>query len=82
MRLRATLVNLATQEAVAQETFSTERPAAPDAAGAAAALAQASRDVLRRVLDWARQNVKNGAAPLPMPRGDSDEYTLQQNRPA
>lgn len=60
--IRAILVDLATRNVVAQATFRTQRPAPPNASGAAAALAQASRELLDNVLDWVAQNLKNSTA--------------------
>ena len=62
IRIRATLVNLSNSTLHAQRTFSVERPAAPDAEGAARALAQAADAVIESLLEWTTQdlNLKAG----------------------
>lgn len=62
LRARATLVDRRTREVVAQRTFSMERDAPPNAAGAAAALAESSAGFIENLLDWVAQNLKNGGA--------------------
>ncbi len=57
--IRASLVDLGTHDVQAQATFQRERQAAPNASGAAAALADASRELLDNVLDWTAQKLKN-----------------------
>ena len=59
--LRASLINLNTRALHAQRTFSAERPAAPNAAGAAQALAAASDAVVEDLVAWTAgvtQNLK------------------------
>ncbi len=62
IRIRAILVNLSNSTLHAQRTFSVERPAAPDAEGAARALAQAADAVIESLLEWTTQdlNLKAG----------------------
>jgi len=60
IRIRVTLVNLSSRNLQAQRTFSVEQPAAPDADGAARALAQAADAVIESLLVWATQNLKAG----------------------
>lgn len=60
IRLRVTLVNLSTRALHAQRTFSVEQAAAPDAEGAARALAQAADAVIESLLEWAALNLKAG----------------------
>jgi cholesterol transport system auxiliary component len=79
-RVRASVVNLAARTVEAQKTFRTEQPAAPNAAGAAAALAQASHVLIDNVLDWAAQNLKN--KPPRQTGGYTGEHTLQQDHQA
>lgn len=62
VRARATLVDRGTREIVAQRTFSVEREAAPNAEGAASALAASSTDLIENLLDWVAQNLKNSGA--------------------
>ena len=57
-RLRASLINLNTRALHAQRTFSVERPAAPNAPGAAQALAAAGDAVIEELVVWAAQNLK------------------------
>ena len=57
-RLRASLIDQNTRALHAQRTFSAERPAAPNAAGAAQALAAASDAVIEELVAWAVQNIK------------------------
>lgn len=58
-RLRASLINQSTRALHAQRTFSTERPAAPSAPGAAQALAVASDAVIEVLVMWPGQSIKN-----------------------
>jgi ABC-type uncharacterized transport system, auxiliary component len=58
-RVRATLVDRANGSIVAQHTFSVDKNAAPNAAGAASALAESSIELVENLLDWAAQNLKN-----------------------
>lgn len=60
IRMRVTLVNLSNRALLAQRTFSMEQPAAPDAEGAARALAQATDAVIESLLEWTRLNLKAG----------------------
>lgn len=60
IRLRVTLVNLSTRALHAQRTFSVEQTAAPDAEGAARALAQAADAVIESLLEWTTLNLKAG----------------------
>lgn len=62
VRARATLVGTATRDIVAQRTFTVERAAPPDAAGAAAVLAQCTAEFIENLLDWVAQNLKNTRA--------------------
>jgi cholesterol transport system auxiliary component len=58
VRARATLVGVADRKLRAQRSFSIERPAAPDAPGAAAALADAGDALIEELLLWAAQALK------------------------
>ena len=60
IRLRVTLVNLSTRALHAQRTFSVEQAAAPDAEGAARALAQAADAVIESLLEWVTLNLNAG----------------------
>jgi cholesterol transport system auxiliary component len=62
VRVRASLVDLASRSLLAQRGFALERAApAADAAGAARGLAQASDELIERILDWAKERL--AAAP-------------------
>jgi cholesterol transport system auxiliary component len=52
VRLRASLIDLATRALHAQKSFSMERPAAPNAPGAAQSLAAASDAVVEDLVAW------------------------------
>lgn len=58
VRLRASLIDLNTRALRAQKSFSVERPAAPNAPGAAQALAAASDAVVEELAAWAAQSLK------------------------
>ncbi len=58
VRLRASLIDLTTRALHAQRSFSAERPAVPNAPGAAQALAVASDAVVEDVLSWVAQSLK------------------------
>ncbi len=58
VRLRASLINLTTRALHAQKSFSVERPAAPNAPGAAQSLAAASDAVVDELVAWAAQSLK------------------------
>jgi cholesterol transport system auxiliary component len=58
VRLRASLIDLTTRALHAQRSFSVERPAAPNAPGAAQALAAASDAVVEELAAWAAQSLK------------------------
>ena len=58
VRLRASLINLATRALHAQKSFSVERPAAPNAPGAAQSLAAASDALVEELVAWAAQSLK------------------------
>jgi cholesterol transport system auxiliary component len=60
VRARATLVAVADRKLRAQRSFSVERAAAPDAPGAAAALAEAGDAFVEELLVWAAQALKSG----------------------
>lgn len=62
-RVRATLVDKASRNIVARHTFSAGKNAAPNAAGAASALAESSIQLVENLLDWAAQNLKNTRNP-------------------
>ncbi len=62
VRARATLVEAAARRVVAQHTFDIGREAAPDAAGAASALAGTTDELVENLLDWVAQNLKNTGA--------------------
>ena len=57
-RLRATLIDMNTRALRAQKTFVSERPAAPNAAGAAQALGAAADAVVDDIATWAQQQLK------------------------
>lgn len=57
-RLRASLIDQNTRTLHAQRTFTVERPAAPNAPGAAQALAAASDAVIEELVTWAGQSIK------------------------
>ena len=57
-RLRATLIDMSTRALRAQKTFVSERPAAPNAAGAAQALGAAADAVVDDIATWAQQQLK------------------------
>jgi ABC-type uncharacterized transport system auxiliary subunit len=50
-------VRLADRTLRAQRSFLVQRPAAPDAAGAAAALAEASDALIQELLAWTAENL-------------------------
>ncbi len=56
VRLRASLIGLDTRALLAQRTFSVERPAAPNAPGAAQALAAASDAIVEELVAWATRS--------------------------
>lgn len=58
VRLRASLIDVTTRALQAQRTFSAQRPAAPNAPGAAQALAAASDGVVEELLVWATQTLR------------------------
>lgn len=58
VRVRASLIDLTTRALHAQKSFSVERPAAPNAPGAARSLAGASDAVVEELLVWAAQSLK------------------------
>jgi cholesterol transport system auxiliary component len=58
VRLRATLIDPNTRAFHAQKSFSVERPAAPNAPGAAQSLAAASDAVVEELLAWVTQSLK------------------------
>ena len=58
VRLRATLIDPNTRAFHAQKSFSVERPAAPNAPGAAQSLATASDAVVEELVAWATQSLK------------------------
>ena len=58
VRLRASLIDLPTRALHAQHSFSVQRPAAPNAPGAAQSLAAASDAVIGELLAWAAQRLK------------------------
>lgn len=57
-RVRASLVDLNSRALIAQQTFSAERPAAPNAPGAAQALAQAADALIDELYEWTAQRLK------------------------
>ena len=57
-RLRASLIDQNTRALHAQRSFSVERPAAPNAAGAVQALSAASDAVIEELAAWAAQSIK------------------------
>jgi cholesterol transport system auxiliary component len=59
VRARASLVDGAARNIVAQHTFRIEHEAQPNAAGAAAAFSRSSAQLVDELLDWAAQNLKN-----------------------
>lgn len=58
VRVRASLIDLATRTLLAQQSVSAQRPAAPNAPGAAQALAAASDAVIEDLFSWAAQRLK------------------------
>jgi len=58
VRLRATLIDPNTRVFHAQKSFSVERPAAPNAPGAAQSLAAASDVVVEELVAWVMQSLK------------------------
>ncbi len=58
VRLRASLIDLNTRALHAQRSFNVERPAAPNAPGAAQSLAAASDAVVEELVAWATQSLK------------------------
>jgi cholesterol transport system auxiliary component len=58
VRLRASLIDLNSRALHAQKSFSVERPAAPNAPGAAQSLAAASDAVVEELVVWAAQSLK------------------------
>jgi cholesterol transport system auxiliary component len=58
VRLRATLIEPNTRAFHAQKSFSVERPAPPNAPGAAQSLAAASDAVVEELVAWAAQRLK------------------------
>jgi cholesterol transport system auxiliary component len=58
VRLRATLIEPNTRAFHAQKSFSVERPAAPNAPGAAQSLAAASDAAVEELVAWAAQRLK------------------------
>ena len=58
VRLRASLIDLTTRALHAQQSFSAEQSAAPDAPGAAQSLAAASEAVIEDLFRWVAQRVK------------------------
>lgn len=58
VRLRATLIDPNTRAFHAQRSFNAERPAAPNASGAAQSLAAASDAVVEELVAWATQSLK------------------------
>ncbi len=58
VRLRASLVDVNTRALYAQRSFNTEKPAAPNAPGAAQSLASASDTVIEALLAWTQQSLK------------------------
>ena len=57
VRLRASLVDVNTRALYAQRSFNMEKPAAPNAPGAAQSLAAASDAVIDALLAWAQQTL-------------------------
>ncbi len=57
-RLRASLIDQNTRALHAQRSFSVERPAAPNAAGAVQALSAAGDAVIEELAAWAAQSIK------------------------
>jgi cholesterol transport system auxiliary component len=58
VRLRASLVDVTTRALHAQRSFIMEKPAAPNAPGAAQSLASASDAAIEALIAWAQQNLK------------------------
>jgi cholesterol transport system auxiliary component len=58
VRLRASLIDVNTRALHAQRSFNVERPAAPNAPGAAQALAASSDAVIEELVAWAQQQLK------------------------
>ena len=61
VQVRATLLDARARAVIAQDTFVMTRDAAPDAAGAASALAVTTHALIDALLDWTRQNLNNRA---------------------
>lgn len=59
VRARATVVSIADRKLVAQRSFAIERDAAPDAPGAAAALAAAGDALIDELLAWTARALKS-----------------------
>jgi|LNFM01.2.fsa_nt_gb cholesterol transport system auxiliary component len=57
VRLRATLIHLPTRRLVAQQTFTQERHAMPNAEGAAKSLGEAGDAVVSSLLAWSQQHL-------------------------
>jgi cholesterol transport system auxiliary component len=60
LRLRASLVDLATRALLAQRAFDAEAPAAPSAEGAAGALAAAADAAIENLLEWTARSLPPG----------------------
>ena len=58
IRLRVSLVNLASRALIAQRTFSTNESAGADAKGAVRAFAHGTDSILENIVDWTRSNLK------------------------
>ena len=58
IRLRVSLVNLASRGLIAQRTFSLNESAGADAKGAVRAFAHGTDNILENIVDWARSNLK------------------------
>jgi cholesterol transport system auxiliary component len=58
VRLRASLVDVNTRALHAQRSFNADRPAVPNAPGAAQSLATASDAVIEALIAWAQQTLK------------------------
>ena len=54
---RASLVRMSDRSLRAQRSFAVQRSAAPDAAGAVAALGEASDELIRELLQWTAENL-------------------------
>lgn len=59
IRLRVSLVNLASRGLIAQRTFSLNESAGADAKGAVRAFAHGTDNILENIVDWARSNLKS-----------------------